>query len=259
VKVLFLLASMATLSVACTASGAPPRSSRSATPEFSMSLTPHALGEPAIASQRVQPLRYVALGDSYTIGEGVKPRERWPNQLVSQLDTAPGLHLEANLGVTGATSADVVSMQLPEMEPYAPDFVSLLIGVNDVVQGVALDDFRTQLRTIFQRILEQVPSNRVITLTIPDFTLTREGPRYGGGGAQARVAAFNGVIESESSGEGVSCVDISAVADEVASNQSLVAGDGLHPSGRQYAAWVELIVPRVRRLLSEPPTSSGTQ
>jgi acyl-CoA thioesterase I len=259
VKVLLLLASVATLSVACSAPGASPTPPAPATPDRSSSVGPRGLAEPALASQPAPSLRYVALGDSYTIGEGVNPRERWPNQLVRRLDIAPGLELVANFGATGATTAHVLAVQLPEMEQYSPGFVSLLIGVNDVVQGVAIDEFRHNLRLLLDRVLEQVPADRVLTLTIPDYTLTPQGPRYGGRGAQARVAAFNGVVKSESSRDGVVCVDIAAVAREVASNQSLVADDGLHPSGRQYAAWVELIVPRVRRLLSESPVSSGTQ
>ena len=83
-------------------------------------------------------MRYVALGDSYTIGTSVPPSERWPDQLVAALDGAhPTLDLVANLGVNGYTSADLIRDELPALDDLRPGFVTLLIGVNDVVQGVA--------------------------------------------------------------------------------------------------------------------------
>ena len=75
-------------------------------------------------------LRYVALGDSYTIGTGVRPPERWPDQLCATLDDEPGLELVANLGVNGYTSADLIRHELPALEALVPEFASVLIGVN---------------------------------------------------------------------------------------------------------------------------------
>ncbi len=86
-------------------------------------------------------LRYVALGDSYTIGTSVVPADRWPDQLVARLASAwEGSRrstLVDNLGVNGSTSDDVIRRELPRLWPLRPEFVSLLIGVNDVVQGGA--------------------------------------------------------------------------------------------------------------------------
>jgi lysophospholipase L1-like esterase len=204
-------------------------------------------------------LRYVAIGDSYTIGERVKVRERWPNQLVHMLGPAWGLELVANLGVTGATSADVIDEQLDEMTAEQPGFVSLLIGVNDVVQGVPMDQYVRNLRTIVKHVLTEVPRNRLVLVTIPNYTLTPQGPRYGGSGAAAQIEAFNGAMLKEAEANGLAAVDITPAADMVADDDSFVADDGLHPSGRQYAAWVEWIVPKVRQLLAEPPVSRPTQ
>src|SRR4051794_21487516 len=89
--------------------------------------------------QAMTALRYVALGDSYTIGTSVAESDRWPNQLARRLaegSGAAGLDLVANLGVNGFTSGDVVNVQLPRLAGIRPEFASLLIGVNDVVQGV---------------------------------------------------------------------------------------------------------------------------
>ncbi len=204
-------------------------------------------------------LRYVAIGDSYTIGEGVKTRERWPNQLVHMLGPAWGLELVANLAFTGATTADVIDEQLDEMAAEEPGFVSVLIGVNDVVQGVPLDQYLRNLRAIVRRVLGAVPRNRILLVTIPNYTLTPQGPVYGGRGAAAQVEAFNAVMLKEAGENGITSVDITPVSDMVAADESFVAGDGLHPSGKQYAAWVEWIVPKVRQLLAEAPQSSPTQ
>jgi lysophospholipase L1-like esterase len=204
-------------------------------------------------------VRYVAIGDSYTIGEGVKMRERWPNQLVHMLGPAWGLELVANFAFTGATTADVIDEQLDEMTAERPGFVSLLIGVNDVVQGVPMDQYLRNLRTIVRRVLSQVPQNRLILVTIPNYTLTPQGPRYGGSEAAAQVEAFNAAMLTEADTSGIASVDITPAADVVAYDQSFVAGDGLHPSGKQYAAWVEWIVPKVRQLLAEAPASRPTQ
>lgn len=91
---------------------------------------------------RVTGLRYVALGDSYTIGTAAIDGEDWPRQLVDRMAAGgagadgPGLELVANLGVNGFTSQDVIDKALPQLAPLRPQLVSLLVGVNDVVQGV---------------------------------------------------------------------------------------------------------------------------
>ena len=96
-------------------------------------------------------------------------------------------------------------------------------------------------------------------VTIPNYTLTPQGPLYGGRDAAAKVEAFNAAMLREADAEGIAAVDITPAADMVSYDGSFVAGDGLHPSGRQYAAWVEWIVPKVRQLLAESPTSRPTQ
>ena len=82
-------------------------------------------------------LRYVALGDSYTIGTSVAEADRWPNQLVARV---PTLELVANLGVNGFTSRDLIEVELPQLDALRPEFITVLIGVNDVVQGVPPGD-----------------------------------------------------------------------------------------------------------------------
>jgi acyl-CoA thioesterase I len=253
-----VLASVAGLSLAgcsggleATATGPAPTPSGAATVGAVKSRT--AASQPA-ATTLGRSLRLVALGDSYTIGTSVKPRERWPNQLERALDPGIDLDLVANLAVNGATSQDVMDTQLRHVSSLDPDLVSLLVGVNDVVGGVDSEAYAANLQSIFQGLLTLVPAGRIVVLTIPDYTLTPSGAEYGDPAEQAeRIAALNGVLERLAAQVGVLLVDIGPVADRVAEDPSLVAADGLHPSAKQYAAWVELIAPRVRAALAGSP------
>ena len=196
-------------------------------------------------------LRYVALGDSYTIGTSVGQADRWPDRLVVALGpAAPRLDLVANLGVNGWTSEDVIQGELPALARLDPDFVTLLIGVNDVVQGVPEDRYRANLSTIFDALLERLPADRILVVTTPDYTVTPAGADYGEPVRQrSAIASFNGVLSDVAHARGIAVVDIFDLSERAASDRSLVADDGLHPSGRQYALWVERIAPAVRRLL----------
>jgi lysophospholipase L1-like esterase len=216
-------------------------------------------GTPAVrsfaATEPAGPLRYVALGDSYTIGTSVKPRERWPNQLVRMLNPGADLDLVANLAVNGSTAEDVLDDQLGQLAGLEPDLVSLLIGVNDVVRNAEVEAYRTNLRSILSDLAGRLPPDRILLVTTPDYTLTPQGGEFGDPGRQStRIHAFNDVLVSEAASMAMLVVDISPVADLVPDDPSLVAEDGLHPSAKQYSAWVELIAPRLRKLLHATTT-----
>ena len=127
------------------------------------------------------PLRYVALGDSYTIGTATRsPAERWPDQLVARLGSAPrALELVANLGVNGFTSRDVIEVQLPELPALGLGFVTVLVGVNDVVQGVPEGTYRENVSIILDELLRRLPPARILVVTTPDYTVTPRGGDYG--------------------------------------------------------------------------------
>lgn len=197
-------------------------------------------------------LRYAALGDSYTIGTGVAESERWPNQLVARLAAANPLTLVANLGVNGFTSDDLIRTELPALAALRPGFVSVLIGVNDVVRGVAREKYSANVEYILDSLIGLVPANRIVIVSTPDYTLTPAGADYGDPIQQsAAIADFNEVERAAAAARGIGFVDISAVAGRVPADRALVAGDGLHPNGKQYAGWVELVAPVVERLLAE--------
>jgi acyl-CoA thioesterase-1 len=198
------------------------------------------------------PIRYVALGDSYTIGTATRaPAERWPDQLVARLRSAPpGLDLVANLGVNGFTSRDVIEVELPELPALVPAFVTVLVGVNDVVQGVAEATYRENVSFILDALLGPLPPARIVVVTTPDYTVTPRGADYGNPAAQAEaIRRFNAAIAELASERGISIVDIHDLSLSAAADRSLVADDGLHPSGAQYARWVDRIAPVVEDLI----------
>ena len=192
-------------------------------------------------------MRYVALGDSYTIGTSVAAGERWPDQLVALL---PELELVANLGVNGFTSGDVIDVELPRLPALRPELVTLLIGVNDVVQGVPETAYRGNVADILDDLVARVGANRVLVVTTPDYTVTPAGADYGDPATQSAAVRRNNAINTElAAARGISVVDIYDLSLRAATNRSLVASDGLHPSGAQYAAWVERIAPAVLTML----------
>lgn len=213
--------------------------------------TPAASAEPApVASPRA--LRYVALGDSYTIGTATRTSaERWPDQLVARLaGREPSLELTANLGVNGYTSRDVVEAELPQLAGLRPEFVSILVGVNDVVQGVPAETYRRNVARVLDGILDIVPAHRVVAVSTPDYTVTPEGASYGDPVRQAAgIRANNAILSELSARRAIAWVDIHDLSLRAATDRSLVADDGLHPSGAQYGLWVERIEPVVADLL----------
>ena len=198
------------------------------------------------------PLRYVALGDSYTIGTATRsPAERWPDQLVARLgSTPPAVELVANLGVNGFTSRDVIEVELPQLPVLEPGFVTVLVGVNDVVQGIPEATYRENASNILDELLHRLPPARILVVTTPDYTVTPRGGDYGDPAQQAaEIRRFNATMSELASGSGISVVDIHDISLEATADRSLVADDGLHPSGAQYARWVDRIAPVVVELI----------
>ena len=193
------------------------------------------------------PIRFVALGDSYTIGTAVPEADRWPNQLATRL---PALELVANLGVNGFTSRDLIDVELPRLAALRPGLVSVLIGVNDVVQGVPPAVYRANVEHILDSVTGLVGAARTVVVTTPDYTVTPAGADYGDPARQsAGIREHNAIITEAANARGIGVVDIHEISLRAAADRSLVADDGLHPSGAQYALWVERIAPVVADLL----------
>ena len=205
-------------------------------------------GQAVTPSIREGALRYVALGDSYSIGTSVSAAESWPSQLVARI---PDLQLVANLGVNGYTSADLIDEELPALAALRPEFVTVLIGVNDVVQGVPEGRFQTNVGQILDALLALRPAERLLCVATPDYTVTPQGGAFGSPEQQrAEIVRFNRRLGELCEERRIGFVpDIFAISQAAATDRSLVAGDGLHPSGAQYALWVDAIQPVVEELL----------
>ena len=195
-------------------------------------------------------IRYVALGDSYTIGTAVRSQaERFPDQLVAALGSAPPIMaLVANLGVNGYTSGDLIRDELPALAALEPGFVTLLIGVNDVVQGVPQARYEANVIHILDELLGRLPATRIMTVAVPDYTVTPRGADYGDPRQQHdAIVGVNTAMARLAGARGIAFVDTFDLSLRAATDRSLVADDGLHPSGVQYALWVGRLLPVVGR------------
>ncbi len=195
--------------------------------------------------------RYVALGDSYTIGEGVEPGHAWPNLLTTHLqEEGVAIELVANPSVTGWTTRQVIEHQLPIFEESRPTFATLLIGVNDWVQGVSPDDFGRRLSQILDRIQSALLDKRkLILVTIPDFSVAPDGSMYGSGRDISQgIADFNDIIKAEAGPRSLHVVDIYPLSQRMEGSEYF-ASDNLHPSTAAYERWEQMIYPAAISLL----------
>jgi lysophospholipase L1-like esterase len=198
------------------------------------------------------PVTFLALGDSYTIGESVPEAERWPVQLAERLRER-GVNVDSVqiIARTGWTT-DELAAGIAERSPEGPfDLVSLLIGVNNQYRGRAADEYRTQFRERLDHAVGFAGgrADRVIVLSIPDwgvmpFAVDRDRSRIA-----SEIDRFNAINREETERAGARYVDVTPVSREAAGDSSLVAGDGLHPSGAQYARWAELALPAALQAL----------
>jgi acyl-CoA thioesterase-1 len=201
-------------------------------------------------SGEVSALRFVGLGDSYTIGTSVAEAERWPNQLVERIDE---LELVGNPAVNGFTSADLINDELPQLDALRPELVSVLIGVNDVVQGVPDSQYAGNVAIILEELLTRLPPNRIVCIATPDYTVTPSGAAFGDPAQQSdAIGRFNSILREACEQRGIRFVaEIFELSQGAQADPSLVADDGLHPSGKQYSLWVDAIAPVVEELVRD--------
>ncbi|MEY2537067.1 MAG: hypothetical protein QOG67_807 [Verrucomicrobiota bacterium] len=218
---------------------------------FSVSIAIHAAGQDRVDKHDEQ-IRYVAIGDSYSIGEGASPNESWPALLTKHLQ-AQGLKIEliANPSRTGWTTQNAIDRELPIFHESKPNFATVQIGVNDWVQGVDRETFRKHFNFLVDEMLGVLrDSKRLLIVTIPDFGVTPTGPRYAGGRDISHgIADFNSIIREESAKRGLGVVDVFELSKKMGKDQSLVAPDGLHPSAKEYAEWEKIISAAALELL----------
>ena len=199
----------------------------------------------------MQTVGYLALGDSYTIGESVSEAERWPNQL-AELLRAEGVTVEVTIiAHTGWTTDELWrGMQVAKLEPPY-DLVSLLIGVNNQYRGYDINEYNEQFVFLLNKSIEHAggDQNRVIVLSIPDWGVTPFALGRDRGQIAKEINEFNLVNREESEKAGVHYVDVIPSSREASNDISLIASDGLHPSGKMYSEWARLAYPEALKAL----------
>jgi acyl-CoA thioesterase-1 len=197
-------------------------------------------------------LRYLALGDSYTIAEGEEYTQSYPSLLVKALQQS-GLVFEkqTTLAVTGWRTDQLLEAVDRQQWPEKYDLVSLLIGVNNQYQSRSLDEYRTEFERLLQKAIGLAGGKvqKVFVLSIPDYGVT---PFAGPSGKEksASLEEFNKAAAALCRNYGVLFLDITPISRYAESDSELLVADLLHPSGEMYALWVEHIYPAVRSLLA---------
>jgi lysophospholipase L1-like esterase len=199
-------------------------------------------------------IRYAVVGDSYSCGEGATPKESWPVLMTQHLN-AQGLHVDlvSNPSVTGWTTKDAIDRELPKFVNSNPTFATLLIGVNDWVQGVDEATFRNRFSYLLDQMLAVLPNKKhLLVVTVPDFGVTPTGSKYSRGrNIHEGIMQFNQIVTEEARKRGLNVVDIFPLSKKMGKDKSLVAKDGLHPSAKEYAEWEKIIFPAALELLKQ--------
>ena len=206
------------------------------------------------------PLRYLALGDSYTIGEGISAEGRWTHQLAGAL-RAEGVDLgdPQTIAATGWTTGEL-DVAIDAADPRGPfDFASLLIGVNNQYRGQSVEQYAAEFAALLERAIGFAygRAGRVLVLSIPDWGVTPFGAASGRDtfAIARQLDAFNAAARAACAARGVAFIDITAASRDAGAAPAMLADDGLHPSAIQYADWARLALPVARRLLQPPRTT----
>ncbi|MEO7083045.1 MAG: SGNH/GDSL hydrolase family protein [Gemmatimonadaceae bacterium] len=199
-------------------------------------------------------VRFLALGDSYTIGESVRESERWPMQLTEMLRHRGVRVADPTVIAKTGWTTDELSAGIDAALPQGKfDLVTLSIGVNNQYRGRSVDEYREQFRALLGRAVRFAGGNasHVIVVSIPDWSVTPFAVKSGRDRAKisSEVDAFNTVAKEEAARGGATYVDVTPVSRRAATDAAQIAGDGLHPSGAMYAAWTDLIFPAAAAIL----------
>ena len=206
------------------------------------------------------PFSYLALGDSYTIGEGVDAWARWPAQLADLLrqhgiDVAdPDI-----IAQTGWTANELRDAIRDSDNQNKYDLVSLLIGVNNQYRGRSINRYRTDFQKLLQTaiIFAKGKSGRVFVLSIPDWSATPFAKRRNRVKIASKIDAFNAIAQEECRKAGIAYVDITASSRKAADDATQFANDGLHYSEKHMRQWAELALPVARALLAKQSDERG--
>ncbi|TDO21514.1 SGNH/GDSL hydrolase family protein [Pedobacter duraquae] len=194
---------------------------------------------------------YLALGDSYTIGEAVEQNLTFPFQLAAKLG-ASGIVVSAPkvIAKTGWTTGELQSAINAANLKGTYDIVTLLIGVNNQYRGMSSESYRTEFKSLLQQAIAFAGGKKehVFVVSIPDWGLTPYGASTGRdqSGISAEIDTFNSINKTETLAMGVNYTDITPGSRAVINDPALVASDGLHPSGKMYGNWSDAMLPAVK-------------
>jgi lysophospholipase L1-like esterase len=194
-------------------------------------------------------IRYLALGDSYTIGEGVDEQDRWPVILAERL----GIGMPAIIAKTGWTTDELQETLIKEPPDKDYDLVSLLIGVNNQYRGYDLDIYRKE----FARLLQQAISfagddpTKVFVVSIPDYGVTPFAAEKQPQKISKEINIYNDINKEISLEKGVRYFYITPISRKAAQDSTLLAKDQLHPSGKMYRLWVDSFIEEVKVMLTQ--------
>ena len=201
---------------------------------------------PRVAELETKPLRFLALGDSYTIGQSVTVSERWPIQLVRRMRDAGVVVSDPEIiAQTGWTTGDL-SSAIDQVNPEGTyDIVSLLIGVNNQFRGLDVDQYQTEFLDLHQRAvtLADGDPSHVIVISIPDWGVTPFAQGRNRRLIAEEIDLFNSVNLTEATRIGAPYVSVTGISRKALTESNLIADDGLHPSGEMYSQWVDIVLP----------------
>lgn len=218
---------------------------------FLLSLSLSLVFLPKLYAQSGEEIRYVAVGDSYSIGTGVEPHQAWPTLLAEHLKSkGVNISLVANPSRNGWTTLHVQEWEMPVVRNENANFVTVMIGVNDWVQWTTEERFRESFADVLDDLIPVVTNKRILVVNIPDFSCAPEGPKFSQGrNIPKGIARFNKIIDEESHKREIPVVDVFIVSQKMCFDSSLVAKDGLHPSVQGHLLFEETIFPVAEKIL----------
>jgi lysophospholipase L1-like esterase len=182
--------------------------------------------------------RYLALGDSFTIGTGTTPDRSMPALLASRWRAAGCSVVLKNLGVNGYTTDDLITEELPEVRRFAPTRVTVAVGANDIVRGRAPEEYRTRVKTILAALVaDGVAPAHIFVLPQPEWSSSPAAQGFGyAADLLAQITLFNQILRDEATASGARWVDLTARMHQQAA-AGMLAPDGLHPNVDAYDEW----------------------
>ena len=195
--------------------------------------------------------KFLALGDSYTIGQSVEINERWPVQFLKELKTSTSAIDTLQIIAQTGWRVDQLNEAMNNSDLEAPyGLVSLLIGVNNQYQGQKANSFKPEFIEMLERSLKLVDNRkeRLFVVSIPDWGASPYGATLNRTQISKEIDEFNSVLKEESEKRGIRYFNITTISRRALTDNSLIASDRLHPSGKMYKLWVDKIIPVISKI-----------